>query len=354
MILIRNCGPVRLAMVLCVAFLMLTVSCSKTATLNEIAYAVPEKLKLRSSTAQASRVIGELKTGDRITIIGRIKSEDGTPWVNIKSAEGLTGWAESRYFVKEEIVNKSRQMAEEIRGIPTQGLGKSKATLKLRLTPDRTNDENVATTLPSGTALEIVARDRKPRPASIDAKSDAKSEGGQASGQSGKGADADVKYDSWFQVRLKDYAVLPAGWIYGGSVELDVPGEIIYFVSTGRKIMGWQKLGTVQGDDNRSGEHYLVMERKAFGADERADFDRIKVLAYDPATRNYNTPFRDEVLGRFPVKLEMNGQQGKFTVSVIGKDDQKQEVEYAVELLSGGKVKVTKPNLPKPAKKGKK
>ncbi|MDQ3013826.1 MAG: hypothetical protein M3X11_24370, partial [Acidobacteriota bacterium] len=334
---------------LCATVLMLAVSCSKTATLNETAYVVPEKLKLKSSTAQATRVIGELKTGDRVTITARLKSEDGTPWVNIKNVEGLTGWAETRYFVKEEIVNKSRQMAEEIRGIPTQGLGKSKATLKLRLTPDRTNDDNVATTLPSGTAVEIVARDRKPRPASVDTKS----EGSQASGQSSKGGDSDVKYDSWFQVRLKDYAVLPAGWIYGGSVELDVPGDIIYFVSSGRKIMGWLRLGTVHGDDSRSGDHYLVMERKTFGADDRADFDRVKVLAYDPSTRNYNTPFRDEVLGRFPVKLAMNGQQGTFALSVIGKDGQKQELEYIVELLSGGKVKVTKPNVPKPAKKGK-
>ncbi len=350
MTLFRICGPARLGLVLCAALLMLAVSCSKTATLNEVAYVVPEKLKLKSSTAQATRVIGELKTGDRITIIARLKSEDGTPWVNIKNAEGLTGWAESRYFVKEEVVNKSRHMAEEIRGIPTQGLGKSKATLKLRLTPDRISDDNVATTLPSGTAVEIVARDRKPRPASVDAKS----ESGLASGQSGKGGDSDVKYDTWFQVRLKDYAVLPAGWIYGGSVELDVPGEIIYFVSSGRKIMGWQKLGTVHGDDSRSGDHYLVMERKTFGADDRADFDRIKILAYDPSTRNYNTPFRDEVLGRFPVKLAMNGQQGTFTLNVIGKDGQKQDIEYTVELLSGGKVKVTKPNMPKPAKKGKK
>ena len=352
--LFRICGPARLGMVLCAALSMLAVSCSKTGVLSEAAYVVPEKLKLKSSTAQASRLVGELKSGDRITIIARLKSEDGTPWANIKSADGLTGWAESRYFVKEEIVNKSRQMAEEIRSIPTQGLGKSKASLKLRLTPDRANDDNVATTLPSGTAVEIVARDRKPRPAASPTSMDGKPEGGQASAQSGKGADSDVKYDTWFQVRLKDYAVLPAGWIYGGSVELDVPGEIVYFISSGRKIMGWQKLGTVHGDDSRSGDHYLVMERKTFGADDRADFDRIKVLAYDPSTRNYSTPFRDEVLGRFPVKLAMNGQQGTFTLSVIGKDGQKQELEYAVELLSGGKVKVIKPNVPKPAKKGKK
>lgn len=351
--LFRVCGRARPGMVLLAAALTFAVSCSRTASLNETAYVVPEKLKLRSSSAQASLVVGEVKTGDRITITARVKSEDGTSWVNVKGGDGHTGWAEARYFAKEEVVNKSRRMAEEIRGIPTQATGKSKATLKLRLTPDRTNDDNVATSLPSGTAMEIVARERKPRPASVDNKSESSQPSGQ-SGKDNKDNDADVKYDSWLQVRLKDYAVLPAGWIYGGSVELDVPGEIVYFVSTGRKIMGWQKLGTVHGDDNRSGDHYLVMERKIFGTDDRADFDRVKVLAYDPASRNYSTPFRDDVPGRFPVTLTMNGQQGTFRLNVIGKDGQKQELEYTVELSSGGKVKVTKPNVPKAGKKSKK
>lgn len=334
-----------------VSVLMLAVACSKMASLNEAAYVVPEKLKLRSSTAQASRVVGEVKAGDRITITTRSKAEDGTPWVNIKSGDGQAGWAETRYFVKEEIVNKSRQMAESIRSIPTQALGKSKASLKLRLTPDRINEDNVATTLPSGTVLEIVARERKLRPASVDGKP----ENAQPAAQNAKNADADVKYDAWFQVRLKDYAVLPAGWIYGGSVELDVPPEIIYFVSTKRKIMGWQKIGTARGDDNKTGDHYLVLERKVTGADDNSDFDLVKVLAYDPRSRNYNTPFRDEVLGRFPLTLTMNGQQGTFRVNAIGKDGQKQELEYGVEVLSAPPyVKIARPNVPKATKKTKK
>ena len=113
--------------------------------------------------------------------------------------------------------------------------------------------------------------------------------------------------------------------------------------------MGWQKLGKVQGEDNRAGDHYLVLERKTLDADERGDFDRVKVLAYDPGSKNYATPFRDDVLGRFPVILKMDGQQGSFHLTAIDKNDQKQELEYKVELLAGGKVKVTKPNLPKPA-----
>lgn len=333
----------RLMVFIPMAVLLLMASCSKASLLNETAYVVPDKLRLKSSTAQAARIVGELRSGTRVSLGERAKSEDGTVWVNVKGPEGQTGWAELRFFVQEEIVNKSRQMAEAISGIQAQAIGKSKATLRLRLTPDRTNDENVATVLPSGTVLEIVGRERKPRPASVDGKSDS----GQTNDGDGSQEKADVKYDDWLQVRLRDYAVLPAGWIYGGSVELDIPGEIIYFVSSGRRITGWQKLGTVQGEDNRSGDHYLVLERNIFKADDRVDFDRVKVLAYDPATRNYTTPFREDVKGFFPISLKMEGRQGSLRLNVFDKNDQKRELEYAVELLSGGKVKVTKTNTQK-------
>lgn len=345
-------GLARSGAILLVLALLLTGSCSKGSSLNEPMYVVPEKLRLKSSTAQAARMVGELKGGDKVTVTQRARSEDGTSWSNIKGPDGQSGWAESRYLVKEEVVNKSRKMADAIRQIPTQAIGKSKATLKLRLSPERTSEDNVATTLPSGTVLEIVARERTPRPASVDAKS----EGDQPEAAKSSDSKSDLKYDSWLQVRLKDYAVLPAGWIYGGSVELDIPGDIVYFVSTGRRITGWQKLGTVHGDDSRTGDHYLVFERKIFDADDRVDFDRMKVLAYDPATRNYSTPFREDILGHFPAIVNMDGQQGTFRITAIEKNNQAHELEYKVELLPGGKVKVTKPNLPKPnpGKSGKK
>ncbi len=319
---------------------MLVASCSKDAYLNEAAYVVPEKLRLKNSTAQAARASGELKSGDKVTITKRSKAEDGTPWVNIKGPNGEDGWAESRYFIKEEVFIASHKIADQIKDIPTQAIGKSKATLKLRLTPDRQNDDNVATMMPSGTMMEIVARERKQRPASLDQKSDS-AEGAIPDSKS-NASKPDVKYDEWFQVRLKDYNVLPAGWIYGGSVELDIPPEIVYFVSTGRRIVSWQKLGTVHGDDSRTGDHFLVSERKVFDADERADFDRIKVLAYDQASRNYSTPFKDDVIGQFPITLKMDGQTGKFSIATIDKSGQKQQIEYTVELLSGGKVKAQK------------
>ena len=310
-------------------------SCSQGSAQDEKAFVVPERLNLRSSTAQAARVVGELKRGDQVTVTDRANAEDGENWSQVEGPNGESGWIRSLTLVKRETVEKSRQIAEEIKDIPTQAIGRSKATLKLRLSPDRSDDDNVATSLPSGTMLEIVARERKPRPARIEGKGEAKEE-----------PDSNVKYDNWYKARLKDYVILPAGWIYGDSVELEIPPEIFYFVSSGRKIIGWQKIGTATGDDSESGEHFLALERRNFGADEGVDFDRVKVLAYDPASRNYSTPFREDIAGRFPVTLKMEGSRGHFQIIAVDKSGQTQKLTFGVEMLEGGKVRVAKPVIP--------
>lgn len=308
--------------------LVLAISCSGGQSLNETAFVLPERLRLRSSTAQASRFVTELKGADKVTITGRATSEEGAPWVKIKGPGGETGWAEARYFVSNEVVEQSRRLEEEIRNIPTQAIGKSKATLRLRLTPDRTVDSNTATLLPAGTLMEIVGRRRVPK-------------NSQAASSADNGSTGSI-HDDWLLIRLQGFAVLPAGWIYGGSVDLDIPPDIFYFNSSGRRISGWLKIGTTHGDDGRSGDHYLVLERKTSGGDDRVDFDRIKILAYEPVSRSYSTPFREDIPGVFPATLKMDGTKGKFEIITIDADDRKQTRTYLIEIIDGGKVVISK------------
>jgi hypothetical protein len=314
-------------------------SSAKNALSNDTAYVAPEKMRLRSSTAEAARNVGEVKSGDQVSILER-KNEGNTTWANVSGPGGASGWIETRYLVKQEIVNASSKIAEELREIPTQAVGKSKATLKLRLTPDRANDDNVAFPLPAGTTLEIVARERRPRPEKLEAAAKPATAQGNPTASPTPNA---PKYDEWFKVRLPNYSIVPAGWIYGGSVELEVPGEITFFLSTGRRITGWQKIGSVTDDTNQSHDSFLVVEKNSFDADERGDFDRVKILAYDPKRREYGTPFREDVLGQFPVVLKMEGSRGQFSLSAVNpKDGQAAKIHYTVELLEGGKAKVTR------------
>lgn len=322
---------------LSVAVILLTgaafnASCSRSAAVpEETAYVAPATLKLRSSTAQISNVVGELKGGERITIVGHSYATDGRPWVKIKAPKIDLGWAEARFFVSGNVVEESRRIAEQYKDTQTQAIGKSKALLKLRLTPDRSDDKNVATTLPEGTVLDIIGRERKPKPAAT---------ANEAEGNAQANKSAGPAYDNWLLVRLKDSPVLPAGWIYGGSVELEIPPDIVYYASAGRRITGWQKIGSVKEESGKSGDHYLVLERTNPGANEQVDFDRVKILAYDPSTRSYTTPFREDLSGRFPVSVNMEGNRGQFKVPVIDKNDQSKLLTYEVEIYDNGVVKV--------------
>src|SRR5206468_1844576 len=120
-------------------------------------------LELHSSTAKVSRGVGELHRGDQVTVLERV--EDGsTNWAKLRGPNGQTGWVEAGYLVNQDVVERSRRLASETKEIPAQATGRSKAKLKLRLTPDRSTEENVAMMLPAGTTFEIVDRARRPRP----------------------------------------------------------------------------------------------------------------------------------------------------------------------------------------------
>src|SRR5262245_54175383 len=218
-------GPKLLLIVVAACSLLAGASCKSGASGGSQATVVPERVKVFNSTAEVSHVVGELKSGDKVLVVSKA-AEQGKHWVGVKAADGLTGSMDPRYLANQEVVNQSQKLAQSVKDTPIQASGRSKAALKLRLTPDRTNDDNVAILLPSATPLEIVGRERRPRPAL------------QTDNKEGDDAST-TRYDDWYEVRLKDNPVLPAGWIYAGSVELDIPPEIVYYVSGARRIVGW-------------------------------------------------------------------------------------------------------------------
>jgi len=323
------------AMLTFTAALMTLGACSSGESSGQSATVVPDRLALRSSTAKVARAVAELHSGDRVTVLERLE-DGGTSWAKLRAPNGQTGWVEASYLVNQDVIDRSRRIADEVKQIQAQAVGRSKARLKLRLTPERSADDNVATMLPAGTPLEIIDRERRPRPAAPDAKGATQPAANAKEGDESGG----TKYDEWYKVRLKDNALLPAGWIYAGSVELEIPPEISYYVSSGRRIIGWQKLGSAQDDRGRSGDHYLVLERWTSSSDDKHDFDRMQVLAYAPAARDYGVPFREDLHGRFPVVVKMEGNHGTFQVTAIDKNDQAQTLNYSVDLQEDGRVSV--------------
>jgi len=309
-------------------------SCDDGGTSGEMAYVVPEKVRLRSSTAQAARVTSELRGADGVRITNRLDAEDGTPWVEVRGPGGETGWAEARFFVAADLVTSSRRLAEKYKSVQPQALGRSKATLRLRLTPDRQSEENVAILLPAGTPLEIVARERHPRPTAFIAESEVDY----------PAPSAEQRYDDWLLVRVRDFSVVSTGWIYGGSVTIEIPPDIVYFISNGRRITGWQKIGTTTGEDGHRGDNYLILEEKISNPNPEFDFDRIKVLAYDPVSRDYLVPFREDLTGRYPVTLEMVGSNGSFHFTTIDRLGRSRQISYRIERGEQSRITVARIN----------
>jgi hypothetical protein len=312
-------------------------SCRLTGGLDETAYVVPERVRLRSSTAQAARATGELRGADPVTITARVEAEDGTPWVEVRGPGGEKGWAEARFFVRGETVEAARRLATAQRLVPSQAAGRSRAPLKLRLTPDRHHEENVAVLLPAGTLFEIIGRERRPRPVASDQGAPPAAGEGADSPPATSGSD----FDDWLLVRIRDFSVVSTGWIYGGSVDIEIPPAIFYYVSGGRRITGWQKIATITGEDGRQGDHYLVLEERIAGRNPALDFDRVKVLAYDPLTRNHLTTFRQDVDGRYPVTLEMTGSRGLFHLPVVEANGQIRPRSFQIELRERSQIVVS-------------
>ncbi len=321
---------------LLMAAALLLAGCSRIGIGTETAYVVSARMTLLSSTARVSKPVGDLKNGDKVTIVER-REEGGRSWARLRGPDGQDGWADARFLVSEDVVESLRKLAEQAKDIPAQALVESKAYLKLRLTPDRASDDNAVTRLAPGTVFEIIGRERKPRPASLDNKS--------STTDDNEDQDTEQKFDDWYKVRVKDNQVLPAGWVYGGSLQFNIPDEISSYASAGYRIVGWQKIGTVTDDAGRSGGAWLVFEKEIFPDDKdrsgKEDFDRVKINSWDPARRDYFTPVRENIRGRLPVILKMEGNRGRFELQELDARDNLQTREGTIELASNGRVTVT-------------
>jgi hypothetical protein len=341
MLMTRDQNSLLRLTVLCLLSLLAS-SCAMLGIGTETAYVISEKMQVFNSNSRVNSIIGELRNGDRVTVIEKVEDTNRL-WAKLRGPNGLTGWADARFLVNADIVEQLRSQAEEIRELPTQAVGKATRQVKLRLSADRASDDNSVFALPAGTVFEIVDRDRRPRQVSTEARA--------------TGADADdekkedekkddgLKYDEWYRVRVRDNTVLPAGWVYGGSIDLEVPDEIFYYASPGRRIVGWQKIGKVGEDRGREVSAWLVLEKELFMPTEkdtsgREDFDRVLVIAWDAAREDYYTPYREDVRGEFPAMLKMDNSRGMLSFRTSGQNDSESRRECTVE-INEGKVIVT-------------
>ncbi len=307
--------------------------CTSVASLvveNQKCVVIAKRAHVRSSGAVVAADVLEVTRGQTLEVLDEMTYEN-EKWYNVRASdeEQTEGWIEARYVITQNLLEKSQKLAEEDREIPAQAAGQLRAASNLRLSPDRTKDENILVKLLGGDTFEIVGWKRVPK--TDDAEKDDAPKGG-TDNQANKNGNSpqrqkdnnaplqlDDKYETWYKVRLDpSVSPAPAGWIYGKQVELAVPPDIIFY-RTGREFVAWRRL---DGDEGASSSFlkrgkdmaredkpgsWVILEKSNILQEpdgEEPDFDRILVLGYDKYNQDHYKVYRSgNVKGFLPLRL---------------------------------------------------
>ena len=193
---IRLSNSVYHALVLLVA-LGLVQGCKTLAKQSDTGVVVARRAQIRSSTAVVAADLLEVNRGDAIDILDFQDVQDPTDnskkerWLRVQAhdEEGTEGWIESRNVMPDEVLQASKKLAEEDKGVPAQATGQLRASSNLRLNPDRGGNENIMMRLDSGSTFEIIAWKRVPKPkGSESTESDTAPKAGSAQQGTNRGA----------------------------------------------------------------------------------------------------------------------------------------------------------------------
>jgi hypothetical protein len=353
---------------------LLLLGCQTLASESSSGVIVARRAQIRSSTAVVAADLLQVNRGDLVDILETADVADPSDntrkerWLRVKARDEDTteGWIEARNVMPDDVLQEAQKLADEDKDIPAQAGGQLRASSNLRLTPDRSGNENIMMRLDSGSSFDIVGWKRVPKPKASEAiESDVAPKAGSAQqGSSGPGRDRDEETQEeenelWYKVRLSPIASpAPAGWIYGKQVELAVPSDIIFY-RTGREFVAWQRLdGDSSRDknaekdgarDSRPGS-WLILEKSSSNQQRGVDepqFDRIYVLGYDKRNQEHYTAYRSpDLRGYLPAKIEGQGDTKTFTIRLQETEGgEVKEVRYNVYKDQRGVVRVNAPNV---------
>ena len=365
---------VNLVKLLFCTFLTLAVAgCSTLAKPDDSGVVVARRAQIRSSTAVVAADLLEVNRGDVVDILESTDVPDPTDntrrerWLRVRAQdeESTEGWIEARNVMPNEVLEESRKLAEEDEDVPAQASGQLRASSNLRLTPDRSGNENIMMRLDSGSTFDIIGWKRVPKPRASEAiESDVAPKAGSVQGSGRTSASAETSEpeeanELWYKVRLgTSISPAPAGWIYGKQVELSVPSDIIFY-RTGREFVAWQRLDGETSEDGSPKDKdagreakpgsWVILEKSSSSQPrtlDEPDFDRIYVLGYDKRNQEHYTAHRSpDVRGFLPMRLGTQGDNKTFTVRVQEANGEIKEVHYSVYKDARGVLRVNAPSV---------
>jgi len=357
------------------AAVLLSIGCQTLAKRSSTGVVVARRAQIRSSTAVVAADLLQVNRGDVVDILESTDVLDPSDnarkerWLRVKARDeaGTEGWIESRNVMPEDVLESSKKLGDEDKDVPAQATGQLRASSNLRLTPDRSGNENIMMRLDSGSSFDIIGWKRVPKPkASETIESDVAPKAGSAQQSTGRSRqqedenkEPEETNELWYKVRLSaSTSPAPAGWIYGKQVELTVPSDIIFY-RTGREFVAWQRLDGDQKDKNATDKDvareakpgsWLILEKSSSNQPhtlDEPDFDRIYVLGYDKRNQEHYTAYRSpDLKGYLPARIEGQGDNKTFIVRVQEEEGGPiKEVRYSLYKDARGVLKVNAPNI---------
>jgi len=351
------------------------LGCNTLAQRNGSGVVVARRAQIRSSTAVVAADLLQVTRGDQVDILDSVDVTDPNDntrkerWLRVRGhdEDNIEGWIESRNVMPEDVLDASKKLAAEDDGVPAQASGQLRASSNLRLSPDRSGNENIMMRLDSGSSFDIVGWKRIPKPKSSEAiESDVAPKAGSAQQSNAKSArqsednnEPEETNELWYKVRLPAASSpAPAGWIYGKQVELSVPSDIIFY-RTGREFVAWQRLdGEVKNTGATNDKDvarevkpgsWLILEKSNSNQPhtlDEPDFDRIYVLGYDKRNQEHYTAYRSpDLKGFLPAKVEGQGDTKTFTLRLQEDEGAPKTVQYGLFKDVRGVLKVTPPTV---------
>ena len=359
--------------------LIVAQGCSTLAKRSDTGVVVARRAQIRSSTAVVAADLLEVSRGETLDILDFQDVQDPTDnskkerWLRVQAHDenSTEGWIESRNVMPDDVLRASQKLADEDKNVPAQASGQLRASSNLRLTPDRSGNENIMMRLDSGSSFEIVGWKRIPKPKSSEViETDIAPKAGSAQqgnsrtnkDQEDKDNEPEETNELWYKVRLpSSISPAPGGWIYGKQVELAVPSDIIFY-RTGREFVAWQRL---DGDNSEAANKdaakeakpgsWVILEKSSSNQPhtvDEPDFDRIYVLGYDKRDQEHYTAYRSpDLKGFLPCRVEGPRDNKTFTIRVQDDNGQINDVQYTVYKDARGYLKVNAPNVTKEKKK---
>ncbi len=304
------------------------------AGLTETGTIISKNVYIRSSYAVVAADLLEVKRGETVELLSSTEFE-GVDWYRVRAfdEDNTEGWLEAQHIIKGESLDASKKLAEESKDLRSQAVGRLRAPSNLRLAPEQTNS-NILLRLDNRATFEIVAWKYVTKEDDGEEAAPVSEEIRAAEEENDASVRIDERYDVWYKVRL-DPSVSPApmGWIFGRQVDLQVPGDIIYYQTNRRKFVTWISLenNLVSNEPITNADSdvqvtkpgsWVILSRtnevKAIDGVE-PDFDGILVLGFDKYNEEHYTAYntareRLDLWGVLPLKVEGTGDDKIFTV----------------------------------------